>query len=76
MTTTPRPDVATRSHLGRWLRTQTSAIVPDWIAAVRIRPPVRVQGTEAPPPIEKVLRGRAPSRITVLNRSFLSMQGR
>lgn len=57
MTTGPlRPDVAIRSQLGHWLRTQTDAIVPDWIAAVRFRPPVRVQGTEAPSLDETILR--------------------
>ena len=54
-TSSLRPDVATRSYLGRWLRTQTPAIVPDWIAAVRIRPPTRVQGAEALLPIESIL---------------------
>jgi signal transduction histidine kinase len=55
MTSSLRPEVAARSSLGRWLRTQTSAIAPAWISAVRLRPPVRVQGTQAPPIVESVL---------------------
>jgi signal transduction histidine kinase len=50
-----RPEVAARSKLGRWLHTQTSAIVPAWISAVRLRPPVHVQGTQAPPIVESAL---------------------
>ena len=50
-----RPEVAARSSLGRWLRTQTSAIAPAWISAVRLRPPVRIQGTQAPPVVENAL---------------------
>ena len=50
-----RPEVAARTKLGRWLRTQASAIIPAWISAVRLRPPVRVQGTEAPPIVESAL---------------------
>jgi len=55
MTSSLRPEVAARSSLGRWLRTQTSAIAPAWISAVRLRPPVRVQGAQVPPVVESVL---------------------
>ncbi len=55
MNGTPRPEIAARSSLGRWLRTQTAAIAPAWISAVRLRPPIRIQGTTAPPVAENVL---------------------
>jgi len=54
-TSSLRPEIAARSSLGRWLRAQTSAIAPAWIAAVRLRPPVRVQGEQVPPVVESVL---------------------
>ena len=57
MTTgTLRPEViATRTSLGRWLRTQTAAIAPAWIASVHARPPMHVQGSPVPPAVESVL---------------------
>jgi signal transduction histidine kinase len=58
MTTGPlRPEViAARASLGRWLRTQTTAILPAWLASVHARPPAHVQGTEVPAVNENVLR--------------------
>jgi len=47
--------IAARTTLGRWLRAQTTAIVPAWLDAVHARPPVHVQGTEVPAANESVL---------------------
>jgi signal transduction histidine kinase len=57
MTTGPlRPEViAARTALGRWLRTQTAAIAPAWIASVHARPPAHIRGTEIPPVNDSVL---------------------
>src|SRR5512136_711254 len=55
MTGSLGPEITARSSLGRWLRTQTSAIAPAWISAVRLRPPIRIHGTTAPPVAEDIL---------------------
>ena len=55
MTGSLGPEITARSSLGRWLRTQTSAIAPAWISAVRLRPPIRIHGTTAPPVEENIL---------------------
>ena len=55
MTGSLGPEITARSSLGRWLRTQTSAIAPAWISAVRLRPPIRVHGTTAQPVAEDIL---------------------
>ena len=66
MTNPLRPEVSVRASLGRWLRTQTAVITPAWIESVKNRPPVRVQGTQAPPVVESTLQDIYDSLVIAL----------